>query len=219
MPRNKKQAGDDSSEGAPEWMVTFSDCMTLLLTFFVLLLSFAGFGDDTFEGIGSSLANALPSVGMSFTEEQDSMWEKEQIRKTDYVKHGSETPTLSPTEGANFMKTRRPLDFRNLKVFSISSDKFFFGKGNVITNEGKHVLDQLARFLLQMSTRVVISENGPADDSIDGLLRAWSVVEYLHKKEGIDRENFSITQSSTMTGDKSAERTLEITLLERDVYE
>ena len=32
---------ESGSGGAPEWMVTFADLMSLLLTFFVLLLSFA----------------------------------------------------------------------------------------------------------------------------------------------------------------------------------
>ncbi|MHC4104970.1 MAG: flagellar motor protein MotB, partial [Planctomycetota bacterium] len=47
MAREKKQVVEDEAPGAPEWMVTFSDCMTLLLTFFVLLLSFSSFDDKT----------------------------------------------------------------------------------------------------------------------------------------------------------------------------
>ena len=46
MGRANKQVVPDEDPGAPEWMVTFSDCMTLLLTFFVLLLSFSSFDDD-----------------------------------------------------------------------------------------------------------------------------------------------------------------------------
>ncbi len=37
MPREKKQ--EEQEEGAPSWMVTFSDMVTLILTFFVLLVS------------------------------------------------------------------------------------------------------------------------------------------------------------------------------------
>jgi chemotaxis protein MotB len=36
---NRKRRGDDDSGGTGSWMVTFSDLSTLLLTFFVLLLS------------------------------------------------------------------------------------------------------------------------------------------------------------------------------------
>ncbi len=37
----RKKSGDDKPAGAPEWIVTFSDMITLLLTFFVLLQSMA----------------------------------------------------------------------------------------------------------------------------------------------------------------------------------
>lgn len=206
-------------EGAPEWMVTFSDCMTLLLTFFVLLLSFAGFAEQTFEGIGSSFANALPSVAMSFTDHQDAMWEKKEIVKKEKVETGAETPTLSPDEVSNFMKEKRPLDFRNLKVFTIPSSDFFYGSGVVISKAGEDVLDQLGMFLLSMPTRVVVSENGPGRNTEIGLQRAWAVLEYLASRDGLKREAFSITGSSTMLGGRSKQRMLEITLLERDVYE
>ena len=36
---------EDSPPGAPAWMLTFGDCMTLLLTFFVLMLSFSSFDE------------------------------------------------------------------------------------------------------------------------------------------------------------------------------
>ena len=219
MGRLKKRPAEGEVEGAPEWMVTFSDCMTLLLTFFVLLLSFAGFADETLEGIGSSFANALPSVAMSFTDQQDSMWEKEQIIKKDKVEEGSETKTLSPDDGANFMKEKRPLDFRNLKVFTIPSAEFFYGNGIVLSKAGEDLMDQLGTFLLSMPTRVVISENGPDGDAEIGLQRAWAVLEYLASRDGLDRGVFSITGSSTMLGGRSNQRMLEITLLEREVFE
>jgi chemotaxis protein MotB len=219
MRRPKKKVDDSAPPGAPQWMVTFSDCMTLLLTFFVLLLSFAGFADNTLEGIGSSFANALPSLAMSFTDEQESMWERKQIRKKEKIKEGSETPTLEPNEGSNFMRERKPLDFRNLRVFTTPSKAFFYGDGDVISQEGKEVLDQLAKFLLAMPTRIVISENGPGDDQNAGLERAWTVLEYLDSKEGLRRELFSVTASTTVLGKRPKHRMLEITLLERDVFE
>ena len=48
MARRQEKPEPQHADGAPEWMVTFSDCMTLLLTFFVLLLSFSSFDDKVF---------------------------------------------------------------------------------------------------------------------------------------------------------------------------
>lgn len=55
--RKKKSGGGD--EGAPMWIVTFSDLMSLLLTFFVLLLSFSTIQEEEFNKAMSSLQGAL----------------------------------------------------------------------------------------------------------------------------------------------------------------
>jgi chemotaxis protein MotB len=55
--RKKKSGGGD--EGAPMWIVTFSDLMSLLLTFFVLLLSFSTITEDEFNQAMMSLQGAL----------------------------------------------------------------------------------------------------------------------------------------------------------------
>lgn len=50
----------EAKKGAPLWMATFSDMVTLLLTFFVLLVSMASFEDQAkSEALSSSLQNAF----------------------------------------------------------------------------------------------------------------------------------------------------------------
>jgi len=53
------QAGPPPSEGAPEWMVTFADLMSLLLCFFVLLLSFSELDRQKFKEVAGALAQAF----------------------------------------------------------------------------------------------------------------------------------------------------------------
>lgn len=50
---------EDCEEGAPAWMATFSDMATLLLTFFVLLLSFANMDVQNFKVALGSVKEAL----------------------------------------------------------------------------------------------------------------------------------------------------------------
>ena len=45
--------------GAPAWMSTFADMATLLMAFFVLILSFAEFNVPKFKQISGSLKNAF----------------------------------------------------------------------------------------------------------------------------------------------------------------
>lgn len=54
----KKKSG-----GAPEWMVTYSDMVTLLLTFFVLLLSMANMDQVKFSQAAGSLKGAFGVFG------------------------------------------------------------------------------------------------------------------------------------------------------------
>ena len=46
-------------KGAPAWMATFADMATLLMAFFVLILSFAEFNVPKFKQISGSLKNAF----------------------------------------------------------------------------------------------------------------------------------------------------------------
>jgi len=214
----KKENPTEDAASAPEWMVTFSDCMTLLLTFFVLLLSFASFDDETFPALASSFAQAMPSVGLSSHSNQESFQEKQasfdQVNQTE----GTETRTAVNAMTSNYMKEKKPLDFRNLKLFTIPSQQFFWGRGTAISQSGREVLDALAQFLKATPGRVVISENGPDGQSDLGLGRCLAVLEYFTHEHGLPAGRFSISACSTMRSPPN-QRQLEITLLERNLYE
>jgi len=55
----KPMPEDDPPEGAPEWMTTYSDLVTLLLTFFVLLFSMASVDKQKFEAVAYSLRSTF----------------------------------------------------------------------------------------------------------------------------------------------------------------
>ncbi|MBN2258996.1 MAG: OmpA family protein [Clostridiales bacterium] len=57
MPRKKKPPA--ASGGSPAWMTTFSDLMTLLLTFFILLFSFSTLDAIKFKNVASALQSVL----------------------------------------------------------------------------------------------------------------------------------------------------------------
>jgi chemotaxis protein MotB len=50
---------DDSPSGSPAWMATFADLMSLLMCFFVLLLSFAEMDVEKFKQIAGSMKVAF----------------------------------------------------------------------------------------------------------------------------------------------------------------
>ena len=226
-----KQAESEEAPGAPEWMVTFSDCMTLLLTFFVLLLSFSSFDDKVFRKLRVIFMQALPGASQPEEKNRDAFLPTEQIEMTPELNEGSEKPTLLRGLDDN-LKEDTPADFRRWKVFSISSERIFWGKGTLISAEGRRIMNKMASFLEEVPSRIVVSENRPAseDDAEQrGLPRAWAIIEYLTTEHNLDKKRFSISAASTLaqgvlrSGEPARlstepERILEIVLLERSIY-
>ncbi len=68
------------AEGAPEWMVTFGDLMSLLLTFFILLLSFSSMDVARFKEMSGTIKEGF---GVQLPREESSILQKaeDMIRK------------------------------------------------------------------------------------------------------------------------------------------
>jgi chemotaxis protein MotB len=232
MAREKKQPESDEAAGAPEWMVTFSDCMTLLLTFFVLLLSFSSFDDRVFRDLRVLYSSALTSITPRIRSDRDAFLYEPPIMHKSEPDKGSEKPTLEQETKEGVIQETSPIDFHGGVVLMISSEKIFLGKGMFISPEGRKVMDTLGLFLKGVPSRVVISESGPWDDNDSnnfGLPRAWAIMHYLAIRQNIDKKRFSISASGTLTQQRSenirtdfgipkSERIVEIVLLERSIY-
>ena len=226
--RAKKKVEEEEPAGAPEWMVTFSDCMTLLLTFFVLLLSFSSFDNRVFWRLKVIYSRALTNISPIPQSNRDSFLHFRPVKYREELDRGSEKPTLERGDSDGLLEETLSEDFHKLKVFTVSSKQVFWGKGTAISPEGRDIMLTMASFLKRMPNRVVISENGPDvnNDEQLGLERAWAVLEYLTEKQGLDKERFSISTSGTLPQDRRnnglaqirPERTVEIVLLERSLY-
>jgi len=55
----RKKPAEERSGGAPEWMITYSDLVSLLMTFFVLLYSMSSIASERFESAAQSIRGAL----------------------------------------------------------------------------------------------------------------------------------------------------------------
>lgn len=64
---------DEEKQGAPEWITTFADMMSLLLTFFVFILTFSTIEMETYKKVEGAL-----QAGLNITERQKS----ERLTKT-----------------------------------------------------------------------------------------------------------------------------------------
>jgi chemotaxis protein MotB len=232
MGRYKKQAEPDETPGAPEWMVTFSDCMTLLLTFFVLLLTFSSFDNRIFRRLKVIYSAALTNITPSRRSDRDALIYFPPVRHISDLDEGSEKTTLTYGDRDGVIKESIPLHFNNGIIFILPSNSVFWGNGTVISTDGRHTMDKLALFLSGTSNRIVISENGPSKGPTGeslGLERAWTVMKYLIDKHNLDKKRFSISSVSTLSQQSNQSsypdsvkttngRAVEIVLLTRNIY-
>jgi len=233
MGRANKQVESDEAPGAPEWMVTFSDCMTLLLTFFVLLLSFSSFDDEgVFRRLRVIYSRAFTSIMPMTQIERDSLLYLPPVKYVAEFDKGSETSTLEQGSKDGLLKETKMINLTTGVAFLISSKQVFWAKGSTFSPEGYRIMDTMAPFLRESPSRIVISENGPVNDQAGdnfGLPRAWAVMNYLTTEQNLDRDRFSISAEGTLAQGNfgngqpgpelsETERTVEIVLLQRSIY-
>ena len=223
MGRAKKQQESDEGPGAPEWMVTFSDCMTLLLTFFVLLLSFSSFDDRVFRRLKVIYSRAFSRVTPVIGSDSDALLLLPRIKYTDELDEGSEKPTFEEGLTDGLMRETRLADLHGAMAFRFASKRLFWGAGTVLSPEGRSLMTTMASFLEHVPSRVIVSESGQMGNSGGaylGLPRAWAIMEYLTANGAVDKGRFSISVGGTSArempaaGLSESERTVEILLLE-----
>ncbi|MBE3070783.1 MAG: hypothetical protein IMZ66_11170 [Planctomycetes bacterium] len=223
--RRPRQADGGSST---EWMVTFSDCMTLLLTFFVMLLSFSSFNPkamtrvhDTFEALAK-----LPGVSSQKRMPKDSPVNDDD-REVDWTEEGTETPTdsdrIEPT-----LRPRAPVEplgndaYRDRRVLTVPSDLLFWGCGTTLKPQARDLLGRVAEYLRMVPCRVVVSETDPAAPGGSlALERAWALVRHFAQAEKIDAGRFAIAPGAGAPDGAGAARgqaAVRITMLNARMY-
>ncbi len=97
MARKKPEPPEE--EGAPAWMNTYGDMVTLLLTFFVLLFSFSSINADKWEQIVYSMSGA-PYVAVQALDPDEVIAEAMDGESWDPLVDATPTPTPTSTPGA-----------------------------------------------------------------------------------------------------------------------
>jgi len=201
--RQGKEPEPEQAQGAPEWMVTFSDCMTLLLTFFVLLLSLSSFDERVFRTLRTIYSEALPRITPIPLRNQDAFLWRLIIQNKDEPELGSEKPTLQrkPVEG--LMRETRPIELPQSVVFRIPSEHVFLGRGKMLSRQGQQALGTLAQLLKRIPGEIILAEGSPENTGSEQSLaveRAWAVMQYLSAVKGIEKERFSISAGGVGLG-------------------
>lgn len=217
MARKPKKNIEPPPDGAPEWMVTFSDCMTLLLTFFVLMLSYSTFEKQTLRDLGDALGRSQKVARQNDNIKIDPVVSSVNPKKTEPSLNQSTTPSNTTKKKKNSSDVKKNVEFKNLKVFTIPSREMFWGKTFAFTPSGKEVLDALHIFLEHIPSRIVVSEFSQTGSDELNFERTNAIAEYLISK-GVNKEAVNIS-NMCLGGNEENRRMVEITLIERSIYE
>lgn len=162
-----EQECEECKAGAPDWMVTFADLMSLLLTFFVLLLSFSNTEIVKFKAMIGSVKNALglkSEIALSDVPTGSKLLPHENAKQgdggsaaKDIAQQLNEILQEAGLEGGGSAKLNK-----HGVVLQLEGD-LIFGSGDARINlEALPVLDALAKYISTVSRSVDVI--GHTDD-------------------------------------------------------
>jgi chemotaxis protein MotB len=175
MAREKTPPKNTNGE-IPAWFMTYSDVITLLMTFFILLLTFASQEPEEFERMKVSMFGAGGSEGIAGIK-ADSMDRESVISRyrpdmSRLTQHGTETPPTNVdntrdglAEGLKALEENSELAQAQRMTFSASRNAIIRPDGKLTPGAEKQLAamsQQLIRFPMELSISVPGPEDLPA---------------------------------------------------------
>ena len=231
---NKEPIKEDAPPGVPGWMLTFCDCMTLLLTFFVLLLSFSSFDEASQRRLDGALRFKPTPSSLNKTKTRKDNSVSVQIKPVqDLTAKGAEVRRDPDSRQIvkNPKQSKPPKDtddYNRDVVLSIPLDELFMTVTPSLTASGKADLGKIASFLELMPLfYVVVGQSVPDGTTVRdagndklGTLRAWIVLQFIQQYKNLPPKRFWLSgQCPRPLQARKDKATMQIVLLKRNVIE
>ncbi|MFO7817599.1 MAG: OmpA/MotB family protein [Thermodesulfobacteriota bacterium] len=144
MGRSRSKKGKE--EGMPAWLITFSDIMTLLLTFFVLLLSMASMEDIRKTRLAWTSLSGTFGLG---TQGKDVL-RLHESKETQEPGPMSDSDDLQPLQDLMWDENLKDVDLLNnrfMQIFSMGGDVLFRPGQSRLTDSGRKLLKRVVPVL------------------------------------------------------------------------
>lgn len=211
--RKRRESKAAGASGAPAWMATFSDMMTLLLTFFILLYSISSVDAVKFKSISASLQSVLMGNKSSTIIEEEGP--SEDIPLDDPQNEFEELPdemTMDEKTLEMYMMVEEYVATEGLQAdvtVSLNRNGVFVNIKEAILFEpgktalivlGQELLDSLEGLFLQFDNQIVVeghTDNVPMNSAIYptnwelSTGRALAVLRYLCEVKDVPENRLS----------------------------
>jgi len=203
---------EEKKAGAPEWMVTYSDVISLLVTFFVMLLTFSTADREKFDKARGSLEGAF-GIGLK----NISRLSVSGMIEERYMHHGRSTPTGVdfPAETLRLERTVMEINDRlkNEKfgaaitiellnrgvMFRIPADAVFIPGTAVFAAQGEQYLAKLAAAVgvvphaIEITSHVSGAQRAVSDPWRITHRRSARVAQLLHRQCGLAARRLTVS--------------------------
>ncbi len=198
LEENKQEEEEDDEPSSPAWMTTYGDMMTLLMTFFILIMSFSTMEVDKFKMAMGSLKGAMGILGVQKKLSPDQSWFSPQQINMNLMKNKSimdHVANLKEMIKKKDMEEQVEIFMSDGEVFIQIKDHLLFSLGKAdLKSDFLKILSLIAKTLVKDAKEIKVE--GHTDDlpirtetypsnwelSFD---RALSVLRYFVRQEGI----------------------------------
>jgi chemotaxis protein MotB len=226
----RKKKDEERKAGAPEWMATYADTVTLLLCFFVLLFASSNVDSQKYKAIVQSLSGALGVLDSGATVSLEPLMNN----------YPSDNPSDSPTESEELSEiqvelqkvleeskldgeVKLEINERGLLIRFLENVLFDSGKDN-LKPQAMVIIDKVSVILKETNRKILVeghTDNVPIRTSKFpsnwelSTTRAVNVVKYMIDSNGIAAVRLSaagyadqhpISENSSIEGRKNNRR-------------
>jgi len=183
-PRDKQ---DDQGGGAPPWMVTYSDTVTLLLTFFVLMLTFSTPNKEDFTTLSRGFLSGIDRLRIGGRRGAApfgaAAGEETRLVASRLDRRGAEHPPLRreyPLADLRYyypdLDISRLKELRHAQTVRVPLERLFDERG-ALSETGRAILHRIVRMRTAKAYRLVVRARTAAPE--EDVARAVAVARFL----------------------------------------
>lgn len=173
--RRKNEAPQPPS--CPEWMVTFSDVISLLVTFFVLILTFSTLEIEELEKITGALKGSFGALTPNFSSNRSDLLHRGEIKSERERERGAKIPFMRDIEDLQddleqlAVKLRPGVELKINRIdgglrIRIDADRMFDPQSDAIRQDFLPTVGELGELLSYYPNRIVVE--GHTDAQFEG---------------------------------------------------